>query len=72
MMEEKRFWELFHENGDKEPEDPPKEKPIYLDLFQKTDMIIIFLSIMAESMGIDKRKLYSRALDMVVKERNER
>ncbi len=65
MMEEKRYWELFHKAGDKDPPTPPEEKTIYLDLFQKIDMVIIMLSHMAEKMGIDRKELYVTALNVV-------
>ena len=64
-MEEKRYWELFHKNGDKDPPTPKEKDPIYLDLFQKIDMVIIMLSYMAEKMGIDRKELYMTALNVV-------
>lgn len=70
MMKEKIFWGLFHENGDKEPEDPPKEEKIYLDMFQKIDMSIIMLKVISDKLGMNGGELYKMALDMVRK-RNE-
>jgi len=64
-MREKRYWELFHKNGDKDPPNPPEKEKIYLDMFQKLDMNLIFLTVIAEKIGIDKKKLYDRALEMV-------
>lgn len=64
-MNEKRYWELFHKNGDKDPPNPPKKESIYLDLFQKIDMNLIFLSVIADKMGIDKKQLYTTALKTV-------
>ena len=64
-MNEKRYWELFHKNGDKEIPDPKKEEAIYLDMFQRLEMNLIFLSVIADKLGIDKKQLYDRALEMV-------
>lgn len=64
-MNEKRYWELFHKNGDKELSEPKEKEAIYLDMFQRLEMNLIFLSVIADKMGIDKKQLYDRALEMV-------
>jgi len=41
-MEEKRYWELFHKNGDKEPEEPPEKKALRrIDTNQMTLALLI-------------------------------
>jgi len=42
-MEEKRFWELFHKNGDKEPEKPPEKK-----MLRRIDAIEMTLALLIE------------------------
>ena len=54
-MEEKRFWELYHKNGDKEPEEPPEKKA--LRKIDTGEMSLVLLLEICKKLEIDSNQL---------------
>jgi len=54
-MEEKRYWELFHKNGDKEPEEPPEKK--LLRLIDIDQMNLTLLIEICKKLEIDSNSI---------------